>query len=631
MSGLRQRKMKPEASSSSSTPSDGKSGQSAPVYSKDTAHGRPTLSRLRVLLVAAPLILAWYTIIVRRTSTQQLPATYAVCSKHGQIYSLDSNGSKPECVVFDKGLIAAVGTVEEVRTEWGDVDTLGSVHKREGGSIKIYWLRGTQMMLPGLIDAHAHILQYGESVSSVDLVGSQSIDDVVKRIADFIEADPILRDDKSRFVLGLGWDQSKWEGGEFPTADDLDRDPRLQGRPIYLKRIDVHALWVSNSILSMIGELPPSYPTPGGLIVRKPNGEPSGIFVDNAQTLVLAVVPPWTDADRLKYLTTTARAMLDSGLTSVHDASLTLEDIRFLKQIDQEGRLPIRIYGLVSCEPLNSYCGDQVERYDGDRFTVRGVKLFTDGALGSWGAAMHEPYSDNPKETGILISDEAVFAPLIKKWMDKGFQVCSHAIGDRANTIILDAYEKALPKGVDPLELDIRPRIEHAQIMTTHDIARMGRLGVVASFQPTHATSDMGYAELRVGPQRILGAYAWQSLIRNGSRIALGSDFPVEKVSPLLGIYSAVTRLWLDGNSPHGAGGWYPNERLTMEQTLRGFTIDAAWASFQEKRVGTLEVGKEGDFVILNQDLTTSDVLKIPTTRVLATVVGGRLFAGQLR
>ncbi|KAL8278996.1 hypothetical protein RQP46_008665 [Phenoliferia psychrophenolica] len=525
------------------------------LVSHELKLGEPP-ARLRVLLLAFPILLAWWAIGSRRVSSRPLPTSFAICSRSGQsqIRTLDAAGSLAQCIVVDKGLIATVGSLAEVRREWGDLDKIGRTGRGKGGGIKIIYLKAGAAMLPGLIDAHAHVLQYGEGVGSADLVGAKGV------------------------------------------------------------QVDVHALWVSPAILTLMGPLPDV--VPGGSIVRTADGVATGVFLDNAMALVLAVVPPWTDADRIRFLTATARKMLDTGLTSVHDASLSLADIAFLKKIDQEGRLPIRIYGMVSCEPLNRFCGDEVERYDGDR----AVKLFTDGALGSWGAAMEEPYSDNPKERGIMISIEAVFAPLIAK-----------VIGDRANRVILDAYESAVPRGVDPAVFDARPRIEHAQIMSLPDIERMGRLGVVASVQPTHGKLDMAYAEARIGSERIKGAYSWKSLIGNGSRIALGSDFPVEQVNPLNGIYSAVSRCWLDGNSPHGEGGWYPAERLSLDQALRGFTIDAAWASFQEGRVGSLEVGKEADFVIFERDFAAVEMREIPTVKLLSTVVGGRLFSGKLQ
>ncbi|SDA05261.1 BZ3501_MvSof-1269-A2-R1_Chr12-1g03245 [Microbotryum saponariae] len=645
---LRQRKPVISSSPSSNPPALASSG-SASAKERRVPRGM-TMSRPRLALLFAPLILGWIILFQRRSSPiQHLPKTYAICSyrNSSQVYTFDANESKRGCVVVRNGKIVDTGDLAHVRQVYGDEQMVG-----KDSGIKVYRLRKGQMLLPGLTDAHAHVLQNGEAATAVDLVGSTSVQDVIERIATFIEKDDDLRKDHSRFILGLGWDQTKWPGGEFPTSDDLERDPRLAGRSIHLKRspsshsgpefgaldrhsltrtepsfaVDVHAIWVSKTILDRMGSLPEH--VTGGLIVRAPDGSPTGIFLDNAMALVAAVIPPWTDEDRLRFLTSTAREMLNLGLTSVHDASLSLSDINFLRKIDQEGRLPIRIYGMVSCEPLNSYCGEKVTKYKGERFEVRAVKIFTDGALGSWGAAMKEDYSDRKGEKGILISPEEEIGPLVKKWIDKGFQVNSHVIGDHAAEIILDAYEKHTPAGVSPKEL--RLRLEHAQILSQDDIARTGRLGIISSMQPTHATSDMSYAEKRIGPERIKGAYAWASLKAAGSPIALGSDFPVEKVNPMLGIYAATTRKWINGDSPHGTDGWYPSERLSMLDTLHGFTTGAAYAAFQEDQLGSVERGKEADLTILDRDLFEVEDFEIAEVKVVATIVGGRLFAGKL-
>ncbi|KAK4053623.1 hypothetical protein OIO90_003862 [Microbotryomycetes sp. JL221] len=560
-------------------------------------------------------------------SPRPLPSRYAVCSRRRQQQIITSFGSahgdketRTECIVVEQGKVVSTGTLDEVRRQFGDEDTRGRVT----GGVKIFYLKKGQTLIPGLIDAHAHVLQNGEAASAVDLVGSQSLQETIDRIARYIEADPSIQKDKSRFILGLGWDQTRWPVKVFPTADDLENDSRLRGRPIYLKRIDVHALWVSQKIIDSIKHIPDT--VDGGLVVRLPSGKPSGVFVDNAMSLPLTVIPKWTDEQRLKYLSATAREMLSHGLTSVHDAALSTADVAFLRRLDENDQMPVRIYGLLACDPLNSYCGDQVEKYDRkQRFALKAVKIFTDGALGSWGAAMHEDYSDKPGEKGIMISPEEH----LQEWIRKGFQVCSHAIGDRANTVVMDAYENAT-KNLSRSIKDLRLRIEHAQIMTPADIARAGRLGAISSVQPTHCTSDMGYAEARLGPERIKGAYAWRSLQASGSPLALGSDFPVEKVSPFLGIYSAVSRKWLDGDSPHGRKGWYSAESLDRLTTLRGFTTDAAFAAFQEDQLGSLEVGKEADFVVLDRDLVTVPESEIPSTEVRATIVGGTLMYGRL-
>lgn len=574
---------------------------------------------------------------------------------------------RTQCIVIKDHKVADVGTIERVRQTWGDRNTFGN------GGIQIVWLRKGETVLPGLIDAHAHVLQYGEAQTSVNLVGATSMKEVRERIAQFIESSTSLKADKTRFILGLGWDQTKFSDvskGQFPTAADLDVDPRLRGRPITLKRIDVHALWVSEKILQL---LPLSLPStiPGGSIIRYPDTEnPTGVFLDNAMSLVTSVVPPWSDESRLEYLRVTSRHMLQHGLTSVHDAALTLADVDFLKRIDQEDQLPIRIWGMLSCEnPLNHFCGDDPRSalYDGPKFNLRAVKLFIDGALGSWGSAMHEPYSDKPDSKGILICDEHELNEVVGKWVERGYQVNSHGIGDLANTLILKAYDRVLSNSSLPsysrastnsedwtLRNPLRLRIEHAQILRVEDIEWMGRLGVVASFQPTHATSDMDYVETRIGPDRVQGAYAWRKIISSGAPYALGSDFPVESVDPFLGLYASITRKYspkaglnLTGSPMGPHEGWYERERLTPLEALRGFTSNAAKVSFQDGRVGSLRTGFEADFVVVRD----GDVFELGTRppgetveamdererrlgtigdRVKATIIGGRVMYGRL-
>ncbi|GAA6011591.1 hypothetical protein JCM10207_002671 [Rhodosporidiobolus poonsookiae] len=625
---------------------------------------RRTSSRAKGLLIAAPLLALVYLLVTRTSPTQRpLPSHFAVCSPTNSplaVLTLDDE-LRTQCIVVNEGIIVGRGSLSEVREEWGDVETLGSKHGRLGGLSKIVYLRQGEALLPGLIDAHAHVLQYGEAKSAVDLVGSTSVAEIVERIASFVEKDPALKQDRSRFVLGLGWDQTKFAEtkGAFPTA-----------------RIDVHALWVSPAILKLLpSDLPKD--VPGGEIVRLADGKPSGVFLDNAMNYIIAVIPPWTDLSRLSFLRRTTTDMLSAGLTGVHDAALSPADIAFFRTLDEgralkgekprargESRLPVRLYGMVGCEPTNSWCGDEVERYEGERFSVRAAKIFTDGALGSWGAAMLEPYSDAPDKTGILISPAEDIQPLVEKWIAKGFQVNSHGIGDRANRVILDAYEnvlrnltsertgKALEEVTDAelreTQKVVRLRNEHSQIMTPEDLERMGRLGIVASFQPTHATSDMGYAESRLGPVRIKGAYAWRTLIDGGAPFALGSDFPVEGVNPFLGIYAAVARKWVEGpkagDSPHGKGGWYSSQHLTPLEALQGFTTATAWASFSSHQVGALEIGKFADFIVVNGDPLVlgqevegeSDAAraarekKLREMKVKATVVEGRLVHGAL-
>ncbi|BGP19977.1 hypothetical protein JCM10213v2_008108 [Rhodosporidiobolus nylandii] len=646
-----------------------------------TSRSRP--SRLKILLVAAPLLLLWYLVFAKRVFAPRrrvLPEHFALCSPSsgGQEAIITMDETEPgalrtQCIVVNEGTIVGHGSLKEVREEWGDIETLGKGQGKLGG-VKVFYLKEGQTVLPGLIDAHAHVLAYGEAKN------------VVERIASFVERDPALSRDRSKFVLGLGWDQTRFSdtNGVFPNAEDLDRDPRLKGRPIYLKRIDVHAFWVSPAVLALLSDLPAS--VPGGEITRLPDGRPAGIFMDNAMQFIIDVVPPWTPLSRLSFLRRTTSDMLAAGLTGVHDAALSPSDLAFFRALDEgralpgetrrgrsKSRLPVRVYGMVGCEPTNAWCGEEVERYEGERFTLRAAKIFTDGALGSWGAAMHEPAdmltlagldADAPDKKGLLISPAEEIQPLVKKWVEKGFQVNSHGIGDRANTVILDAYENILKnltsrrtgKTVEQLtEEEIKEtqrrtrfRNEHSQIMTQDDLQRMGKLGIIASFQPTHATSDMAYAESRLGPERIKGAYAWRSMISAGSPFCLGSDFPVEGVNPFFGIYAAVTRKWVEGpragDSPQGEGGWYPEERLTPLEALRGFTTAPAYASFSSDRVGSLEPGKLADFIVVDGDpLTLGEAVdgesdqkrrtrekRLREMKVLATVVEGRMVFGGL-
>lgn len=343
-----------------------------------------------------------------------------------------------------------------------------------------------------------------------------------------------------------------------------------------LLRIDVHAAWVSPAVLELIGDIPLE-DVEGGQVVRDVDGKPTGAFIDNAiREYITPIQPAWTDAQKEEYLNIVSTDALALGMTGIHDAGLLPKDVAFFRRMAEANKLPIRYYTMLLCENRTAYCGGEVERAEGlgdGRWTLRSVKLYGDGALGSRGAALLDDYSDQPGWRGFLLSAEDAWAPLVQRFYDEGWQVNVHAIGDRANHVVIDAMERAIGADTDAGRRR-RLRIEHAQIMTLPDLERAARLGIIASYQPTHATSDMGYAEARLGPERIKGAYAWQSYLRHGGRIALGSDFPVESPSPLKGFYAAVARLDEQGNSPHGPGGWYPEEKLTREQALRGFTSD---------------------------------------------------------
>ncbi|KAH9976735.1 amidohydrolase 3 [Lactifluus volemus] len=408
----------------------------------------------------------------------------------------------------------------------------------------------------------------------------------------------------------MGWDQNKWPGGEFPTADDLDQEPLLRGRLVQLARVDVHAYWVSNAILSKLTDLPDV--VDGGLIVRHENGKPTGVFVDTAMDLIDNLKPPPTEVETFENFEITMRDALRVGLTSIHDAASLPSDIAFYRRMADEGRLPINIY-LMGFVPCNDYWGSQIPRLLDygvhKRLTIRSVKLFADGALGSWGAALIAPYTDKPDTRGLLRTPPEILRGMAEQFMR------------------MDILSKP---GAD---VNLwRPRIEHAQIFQSSDLERIGRLGVIASVQPTHATSDMNYAESRLGPDRIKGAYAFQTLLQASpwKHLPLGSDFPVEDINPLLGFYAAIARRSPEGTSPHGPGGWYPAEALTRTQALRGMTRDAAYASFVENTRGQLAPGFAADFVVLDRDIMRVPLEEILGTKVLATVVDGQIVYGSI-
>ncbi|KAJ7072616.1 amidohydrolase 3 [Mycena amicta] len=488
----------------------------------------------------------------------------------------------------------------------------------------------------GLADAHAHLLQQGHKMQ-LQLDGARSIAEVVGRIKAYILAHPNVHGDPTRWIEGMGWDQTKWPGGQFPTAEDLSHDPLLRGRPILLYRVDGHASWVSQRVLELMQPLPPDIE--GGSILRDKDGNPTGIFVDNAMTLIPS--PPWTPDQYLDFFNAAVTEALKYGLTSVHDASTDPAAVAFFKECVGRPRFDIRLYlmAVPFSENFTNWEPSRIERLvnygRNQRLDLRSVKLFTDGALGSWGAALIDPYTDKPDTRGIMRSSPEMMDQLIRAAWGAELQVNVHCIGDRANKVVLDVFEDILAEEARNGRTDVtmfRPRIEHAQIMQPSDLERVGRLGVIASVQPTHGTSDMWYAETRLGPERIKGAYAYQTLLKVSPQnvLPLGSDFPVEGVNPLMGFYAAVSRLAADGTSPHGSEGWFPDERLTRAQALKGMTLDAAYASFAENELGSLSVSKRADFVLLDRDIMQVHVGEILQTKVLATVIDGKVAYGSL-
>lgn len=469
-------------------------------------------------------------------------------------------------------------------------------------------------VVPGLIDAHVHLMSLGIARARVDLVGTESRDEVLERLQAF---ESTLAEDE--WLTGRGWDQNDWPVREFPSAADLDG--LFPNRPVWLGRIDGHAAWANTAAMNKSTvDLTTAVDPQGGRIMRDAQGRPTGIFLDAAKVYVDTVEPPLSEEQLDRALKVAVREANSTGLTSVHEAGTGLTTLRRYRRAIDAGKLSLRIYAMADGieDTFAALCRDGMIEYK-NRLSVRSVKFYMDGALGSRGAALLADYSDDSGNRGLLFTQPDVFAKQVADAMRCGLQVNTHAIGDNGNRVVLDAYEKGIAAtGGGPG----RHRIEHAQTIALEDIPRFGQLGIIASMQPTHATSDMYWAEERLGPERIKGAYAWRRLLDTGARLAWGSDFPVEQVAPLLGFYAAVTRQDLKG---WPEGGWYPGERLTRAETLKAFTLDAAYAAFQENELGSLEPGKRADFVVLSADIMTVPVPEIPETRVLSTWLDGQM------
>ncbi|KIK09545.1 hypothetical protein K443DRAFT_671448, partial [Laccaria amethystina LaAM-08-1] len=556
------------------------------------------------------------------------PNAYILCSPSNNIYTVDPAAPRVACISVRGDRVHDIGSLHELQAHIQPYFLPLQLYKWLN-LMRVVHIPPDAVVVPGLTDAHAHIVENGYMIQ-LPLTATSSIQGVVDRVKQYIQTHPDVYHNTSRWIEGMGWDQTKWPGRLFPTASDLDRYPLLKGRLISLSRIDGHARWVSPAVLELMNDLPKE--VEGGQIVRDEQGKPTGIFVDNAMNLI--PIPHWTENQISDFFDATIKEALSHGLTSIHDADSKLDHLAFFKKMAERGKLPNRIYAMGNV-PSDVYWGNQIPRLINygkhRRLNVRGVKLYADGALGSWGAALLEPYSDNPSTTGLMLSSPETLGKLVQQFWRDGWQTNIHCIGDRANNVILDAFENVL-NNLGGNVTEWRPRIEHAQIFSQADLKRMARLGVIASVQPTHATSDMWYAETRLGPERIRGAYAYKTLLKASPAnvLPLGSDFPVEGVNPLLGFYAAVSRLAVDGSSPHGDGGWFPDERLTRAEALKGMTLDAAYASFAEQDLGSLSPGKKADFVVFDRDIMAIPVNEILEAKVKATVVDGGVVYGTL-
>lgn len=506
---------------------------------------------------------------------------------NAKIITMDKQGSKAEAMAVVQGKIIAVGKSADILSSYSSSQNLDL----KGGHV-----------LPGLIDSHGHIHNLGNKHSRADLNGAKSISEVIERLKDF---QPRAHSD---WLIGRGWDQNLWPGQKFPTKADLDA--AFPNTPVYLTRIDGHASWVNSKALALAGINKSTKSPEDGMIEKDAGGEPTGVFIDNASDLIRSILPKPSDKQIEQNLKLAMKELSSLGITSVHDAGIGPDDFTRFQKLKTDGELKVRVHAMFSGtgSDFKPYC-DKGPQSD-PMLSLRAVKLFIDGALGSRGAALLADYSDQHGHRGLLLKTPSEINEAVLAAYKCGFQVGVHAIGDRGNRLVLDAIEKAI-KATN--RKDLRPRIEHAQVLAPSDIKRFKSSNIIASMQPVHATSDMPWAEKRLGPKRILGAYAWRTLLDNGVMIASGSDFPVEEANPFHGLSAAVTR-----------NGWYPKQKMTREEALVSFTRSGAFAEFRENEIGSLEAGKFADFIVVDRDLLSVPESEIFSTKVLETYVNGK-------
>ncbi len=521
----------------------------------------------------------------------------ALLVRNGRFHTVAGAGVVEGSMVVRDGRIAYLGPDAEARSRAGD-------------GARVLDLGG-RAVTPGWIDAHSHLASLGRALEIVDLVGTRSYGEVVERVARRAEETPA-----GTWIAGRGWDQNDWAEQSFPTEAELSAG--VPDHPVWLTRIDGHAALLNRAALAALAVSRDVQDPPGGRFVRDADGALTGVLIDAAMDVAARALPgddPRTIRERI---VRGAEHCLALGLTTVTEMGIGADEVAAYERLRREDGLPLRVAVFLSdqAELLEAWFERGPLLDPDDRLLVRGIKMYGDGALGSRGAALIEPYSDDPGNLGLLQTGTGHVTEVCRRALDTGFQIGIHAIGDRGGLMALDGFEACFGEP----RPEVRFRVEHAQVLRRADIARMTGLGVIASMQPTHATSDMPWAEARVGPERIRGAYAWRQVLEAGGRLALGSDFPVEKADPLLGFYAALTRQDAAGQPE---GGWYPDERLDRAEALRGFTLDAAYSLFLDDELGSLEVGKRADLVVFDRDPMTVPVSELLETRVDLTLVGG--------
>ena len=518
---------------------------------------------------------------------------------NGSIYTVDAGFSKTEAMAVSNGKIIATGSTADLQKLYVATENVDAAGK---------------FIYPGFIDAHAHFLSYGQGLQSVDLVGTSGWEEILQRLQAYAATHT------EGWLIGRGWDQNDWQHKEFPHRRQLDS--LFPSRPVFLSRVDGHAAIVNQQAITLSGITPGRKITGGDIILE--NGEMTGVLIDNAIDIVAASIPAASPAILRQALKDAEANCVAAGLTTIDDCGLDNTSVDLIRQLHEEGALKMRLYVMLSDNVRNINYLSKTGIIKTDRLHVRSFKAYADGALGSRGACLLQPYADKPGSYGFLLSNRAHFDSLATTLYEKGFQLCTHAIGDSGNRVILDTYSKLLKQGNDR-----RWRIEHAQVVSPSDFSKFGAYGIIPSVQPTHATSDMYWAGDRLGKERVKGAYAFKELMEQNGWIALGTDFPVEDINPLKTFYAAVVR---KDTSGWPAQGFQSENALSREQALKGMTIWAAKANFEEGEKGSLEKNKVADFVILDQDLLSVLPEKILSSKVLQTYINGeKVYDHQIR